>query len=191
MGNPLAADFSPYHRLPSRPWQTVRMAQITMRGNPINTVGDLPAVGSPAPAFTLTGSDLAPVSNDQFGGKPVLLNIFPSVDTPVCATSVRTFNERAAVGGVSVLCVSNDLPFAQARFCGAEGIENVKSASAFRDSFGQDYGVTIADGPFAGLLARAVVVIGSDGNVTYSELVPEIAQEPIYDAALAALGASA
>jgi thiol peroxidase len=162
-----------------------------MRGNPINTVGDLPAVGSPAPAFTLTGSDLAPVSNDQFGGKPVLLNIFPSVDTPVCATSVRTFNERAAAGGVSVLCVSNDLPFAQARFCGAEGIENVKSESAFRDSFGQDYGVTIADGPFAGLLARAVVVIGADGTVTYSELVPEIAEEPNYDAALAALGASA
>lgn len=166
------------------------MAQITMRGNPINTVGDLPAVGSPAPAFTLTGSDLAPVSNDQFGGKPVLLNIFPSVDTPVCATSVRTFNERAAAGGVSVLCVSNDLPFAQARFCGAEGIENVQSASAFRDSFGQDYGVTIADGPFAGLLARAVVVIGADGNVAYEELVPEIAQEPNYDAALAALSAS-
>ena len=162
-----------------------------MRGNPINTVGELPAVGSPAPAFTLTGSDLAPVSNDQFGGKPVLLNIFPSVDTPVCATSVRTFNERAAAGGLSVVNVSKDLPFAQARFCGAEGIENVQTASAFRDSFGQDYGVTIADGPFAGLLARAVVVIGADGNVAYSELVPEIAQEPDYDAALAALKASA
>jgi thiol peroxidase len=158
-----------------------------MRGNPINTVGELPAVGSPAPAFTLTGSDLGPVSNDQFHDKPVLLNIFPSVDTPVCATSVRTFNERAAAGGLSVLCVSNDLPFAQARFCGAEGIENVKTASGFRDSFGKDYGVTIADGPFAGLLARAVVVIGADGNVTYSELVPEIANEPNYDAALAAL----
>ena len=158
-----------------------------MRGNPINTVGDLPAVGASAPAFTLVGSDLAPVSSEQLHGKPVLLNIFPSVDTPVCATSVRTFNERAAAGGLSVLCVSNDLPFAQARFCGAEGIENVQSASAFRDSFGQDYGVTIADGPFAGLLARAVVVIGADGNVAYSELVPEIAQEPNYDAALAAL----
>ena len=169
----------------------MRMAQITMRGNPINTVGELPAVGSSAPAFTLTGSDLSPVSSEQFHDKPVLLNIFPSVDTPVCATSVRTFNERAAAGGVSVLCVSNDLPFAQARFCGAEGIENVKSASAFRDSFGQDYGVTIADGPFAGLLARAVVVIGADGNVTYAELVPEIANEPNYDAALAALSASA
>jgi thiol peroxidase len=169
----------------------VRMAQITMRGNPINTVGELPAVGAAAPAFTLTGSDLGTVNSEQFHGKPVLLNIFPSVDTPVCATSVRTFNERAATGGLSVVCVSNDLPFAQARFCGAEGIENVQSASAFRDSFGQDYGVTIADGPFAGLLARAVVVIGADGNVAYSELVPEIAQEPNYDAALSALGASA
>jgi thiol peroxidase len=166
------------------------MAQITLRGNPINTVGELPAVGSPAPGFTLTGSDLAPVSNDQFGGKPLLLNIFPSIDTPVCATSVRTFNERAAATGVPVLCVSKDLPFAQARFCGAEGIENVKTASAFRDSFGQDYGLTIADGPFAGLLARAVVVIGADGNVAYSELVPEIANEPNYDAALDALSAS-
>jgi thioredoxin-dependent peroxiredoxin len=167
------------------------MAQITMRGNPINTVGDLPGAGATAPGFHLVGSDLSEVSSDQFDGKPVLLNIFPSVDTPVCATSVRTFNERAAAGGVSVLNVSNDLPFAQARFCGAEGIENVQTASAFRDSFGKDYGVTIADGPFAGLLARAVVVVGADGNVAYSELVPEIAQEPNYDAALAALGASA
>ena len=166
------------------------MAQITMRGNPINTVGDLPAVGATAPAFTLVGSDLAPVTSEQLHGKPVLLNIFPSVDTPVCATSVRTFNERAAAGGLSVINVSKDLPFAQARFCGAEGIENVQTASAFRDNFGQDYGVTIADGPFAGLLARAVVVIGADGNVSYTELVPEIAQEPNYDAALSALNAS-
>src|SRR6201996_1616158 len=170
-----------------RAWQTVRMAQITMRGNPINTVGDLPAVGSSAPAFTLTGSDLAPVSNDQFGGKPLLLNIFPSVDTPVCALSVRTFNERAGAAGLSVLCVSKDLPFAQKRFCGAEGIENVTTASAFRDSFGEDYGITITDGPMAGLLGRAVVVIGADGNVAYAQLVPEIAEEPDYDAALAAL----
>jgi thioredoxin-dependent peroxiredoxin len=162
-----------------------------MRGNPINTAGELPAVGSPAPDFALTGGDLQPVSSDQFHGKAVLLNIFPSVDTPVCATSIRTFNERAAAGGLSVLCVSKDLPFAQGRFCGAEGIENVKTASAFRDSFGDDYGVTIVDGPFAGLLARAVVVIGADGNVAYSELVPEIANEPNYDAALAALSASA
>jgi|SRR6478672_7060160 len=163
------------------------MAQITLRGNAINTVGELPAVGSPAPGFTLTGIDLGAVSSDQFQGKAVLLNVFPSIDTPVCATSVRTFNERAAAGGATVLCVSNDLPFAQKRFCGAEGIENVTTASAFRDSFGQDYGITITDGPMAGLLGRAVVVIGADGNVAYTELVPEIAQEPDYDAALAAL----
>ncbi|SON63136.1 putative thiol peroxidase [Mycobacterium simulans] len=164
------------------------MAQITLRGNAINTVGELPAVGSSAPNFNLTGADLGPVCNEQFRGKPVLLNIFPSVDTPVCASSVRTFNERASASGVSVLCVSKDLPFAQKRFCGAEGIENVATASAFRDNFGENYGVTIADGPMAGLLARAVVVIGADGNVAYTELVPEIAQEPNYDAALAALG---
>ena len=161
------------------------MAQITLRGNPIHTVGELPAVGSPAPAFHLTGSDLGPVSSELFSGKPVVLNIFPSVDTPVCATSVLTFNERAARGGMSVVCVSKDLPFALSRFCGAEGIENVKTASAFRDSFGEDYGVTITDGPMAGLLARAIVVIGADGKVAYTELVPEIAQEPDYDAALA------
>ncbi|KWX67504.1 thiol peroxidase [Mycobacterium sp. NAZ190054] len=163
------------------------MAQITLRGNPINTVGELPTVGSAAPAFTLTGTDLGTVGTDQFGGKPLLLNIFPSVDTPVCAASVRKFNERAAAGGVSVLCVSKDLPFAQKRFCGAEGIENVTTASAFRDSFGDDFGVTITDGPMAGLLARAVVVVGADGKVAYTELVPEIGQEPDYDAALAAL----
>ena len=164
------------------------MAQITLRGNPINTVGELPSVGSPAPAFSLTGADMGAVSNEQFSGKPVVLNIFPSVDTPVCATSVRTFNERVAGGGVTVVNVSKDLPFAQKRFCGAEGIENVTTASAFRDSFGEDYGVSIADGPMAGLLARAVVVIGADGNVAYTELVPEIAHEPNYDAALAAVG---
>ncbi|WP_197381651.1 thiol peroxidase [Mycolicibacterium mengxianglii] len=163
------------------------MAQITLRGNPINTVGELPPVGAPAPAFSLTGSDLGAVSSDQFKGKPVLLNIFPSVDTPVCATSVRTFNERAAASGVSVLCVSKDLPFAQNRFCGAEGIENVTTASAFRDSFGEDFGITITDGPMAGLLGRAVVVIDADGKIAYTELVPEIGQEPDYDAALAAL----
>jgi thioredoxin-dependent peroxiredoxin len=164
------------------------MAQITLHGNPINTVGELPSVGSPAPAFNLVGTDLGAVGNDQFSGKPVVLNIFPSIDTPVCATSVRTFNERAAASGASVLCVSNDLPFAQARFCGAEGIENVKTGSAFRDNFGQSYGVSIVDGPMAGLLARAVVVVGADGKVAYTELVPEIAQEPDYDAALAAVG---
>jgi thiol peroxidase len=164
------------------------MAQITLRGNPISTVGELPAVGSAAPAFSLTGTDMGAVDSEQFRGKSLLLNIFPSVDTPVCAMSVRTFNERAAASGVTVLCVSNDLPFAQKRFCGAEGIENVTTASAFRDDFGKDYGITIADGPMAGLLGRAVVVIGADGNVAYAELVPEIATEPNYDAALAAAG---
>ena len=172
---------------PALPWQTVRVAQITLRGNPVNTVGELPAVGSQAPGFTLTGTDLDAVRGEQFRGKPLLLNIFPSVDTPVCAMSVRTFNERAAAGGFAVVCVSNDLPFAQKRFCGAEGIENVITASAFRDSFGEDYGITIADGPMAGLLARAVVVIGADGDVVYTELVPNVSNEPDYDAALAAV----
>lgn len=162
------------------------MAQITLGGKPVNTIGNLPAVGSPAPAFTLTGADLGAVSSEQFRGKPVLLNIFPSVDTGVCATSVRTFNERAAGSGLTVVCVSKDLPFALSRFCGAEGIENVTTASAFRDSFGEDYGLTITDGPMTGLLGRAVVVIDADGTVAYTELVPEIASEPDYDAALAA-----
>ena len=163
------------------------MAQITLRGNPINTVGELPAVGSAAPGFALTGTDLGTVADDQFRGKPLLLNIFPSVDTPVCSASVRKFNESAASGGVAVLCVSKDLPFAQKRFCGTEGIENVTTASAFRDTFGEDYGITITDGPMAGLLGRAVVVVGADGNVAYTELVPEIGQEPDYESALAAL----
>jgi len=163
------------------------MAQITLRGNPINTVGDLPAVGAQAPTFDLTGTDLGSVDSGSYSGKAVVLNIFPSVDTPVCAVSVRTFNQQAADTGVSVVCVSKDLPFAQKRFCGAEGIENVVTASAFRSSFGEDYGITITDGPMAGLLGRAVVVVGADGNVVYTELVPEIGQEPNYDAALAAV----
>lgn len=165
------------------------MAEITMRGNPVNTLGDLPAVGSKAPGFSLTGADLGNVTDADFAGAPVVLNIFPSIDTATCATSVRTFNQKAAEReGVNVLCVSADLPFAQSRFCGAEGIDNVKSGSTFRSSFGIDYGVNMVDGPLSGLLARAVVVVGADGNVAYTELVPEIAQEPDYDAALAALG---
>ncbi len=163
------------------------MAEITFRGNPIHTVGDLPGVGQPAPAFALTGTDLGDVKQSDFAGQPVVLNIFPSIDTQVCATSVRTFNERVADSGVNVLCVSQDLPFAAARFCGAEGIENVKTASTFRSSFGSDYGVTITDGPLAGLLARSVVVIDGAGNVAYTELVPDIAQEPNYDGALNAV----
>jgi thiol peroxidase len=164
------------------------MAEVTLRGNPVHTVGELPAVGSPAPAFSLTGPNLADVGSGDYSGRSVVLNIFPSIDTPTCATSVRTFNERAGErDGVTVLCVSNDLPFAQGRFCGAEGIENVSTASAFRSTFGNDYGVTVTDGPLAGLLARSVVVIDGDGNVAYTELVGDIANEPDYDAALSAL----
>ena len=164
------------------------MAEVTLGGNPIHTSGELPSVGSAAPDFTVVGSALGDVSKSDFVGKNLVLNIFPSVDTPTCAQSVRTFNERAAaLDDTVVLCVSADLPFAQGRFCGAEGIENVQTGSTFRSSFGADYGVTMADGPLAGVLARAVVVIGADGNVTYTQLVPEIGSEPDYDAAIAAL----
>jgi thiol peroxidase len=164
------------------------MAEITLRGNPIHTSGELPTVGAPAPAFTLTGGTLGDVTADDYAGKTLVLNIFPSIDTAVCATSVRTFNEKAAgLDNAAVLNVSADLPFAQTRFCGAEGIENVASESSFRSDFGETFGLTITDGPMAGLLGRAVVVIGADGRVAYTELVPEIAQEPDYDAALAAI----
>jgi thioredoxin-dependent peroxiredoxin len=164
------------------------MAEITFRGNPIHTVGDLPAVGSPAPAFTLTGLDLSDVTVGDFAGRNLVLNIFPSIDTAVCASSVRTFNERAAaLDDTAVLNVSADLPFAMGRFCGAEGIENVQSASVFRSDFGDTYGVKITEGPLAGLMSRAVVVVNGEGVVTYTEQVPEIGQEPDYDSALAAL----
>jgi thioredoxin-dependent peroxiredoxin len=164
------------------------MAEITFRGNPIHTVGDLPAVGSPAPAFTLTGLDLSDVTVADFAGKNLVLNIFPSVDTAVCATSVRTFNQRAAaLDNTTVLNVSADLPFAMGRFCGAEGIDNVQSASVFRSDFGDTYGVKITEGPLAGLMSRAVVIVNGDGVVSYTEQVPEIGQEPDYDSALAAL----
>jgi thioredoxin-dependent peroxiredoxin len=164
------------------------MAEITFRGNPIHTVGDLPAVGSPAPAFTVTGGDLSDITLGDFYGQQLVLNIFPSIDTAVCAASVRAFNEKAAGReGVTVLNVSADLPFAQGRFCGAEGIEGVKNGSVFRSDFGEMYGVTMAESPLRGLLSRAVVVVDPEGNVAYTEQVPEIAQEPNYDAALAAL----
>ncbi len=164
------------------------MAEITLGGNPVHTSGDLPTVGSSAPSFSLVGADLGEYDASEFAGKNVILNIFPSIDTPTCATSVRRFNERAAgMDETVVLCVSADLPFAMGRFCGAEGIANVKVGSTFRSDFGSDYGVTLTDGKLQGVLARAVVVIGPDGNVKYTELVPEIAQEPDYDAALAAL----
>ena len=165
------------------------MAQTALRGNPVSTAGDLPAVGSAAPAFTLTGDDLGPISLEDFAGQRVVLNIFPSVDTPTCAQSVRTFNERAgSLDNTTVLSVSADLPFAQKRFCGAEGIESVKNASTFKSaSFMNDYGVGMTDGPLEGLCARAVVVVDESGNVARAQLVGEIADEPDYDAAIGAL----
>jgi len=166
------------------------MASITLKGNPINTNGDLPKVGAAAPAFSLTKVDLSDVGLDAFAGKTVVLNIFPSIDTPVCAASVRRFNaEVNKLADTVVLCASADLPFAHKRFCGAEGLDNVLSVSDLRDKgFGERYGVKVVDGPLAGLLARAVVVI-KGGKVTYTQLVPEIAEEPNYDAAIAAVKA--
>ncbi len=162
------------------------MAQITLKGNPINTSGNLPAVGSDAPDFLLTKTDLSDVSLKDFSGKNVILNIFPSIDTPVCATSTRKFNEDASnLDNTVVVCVSADLPFAHGRFCGAEGIENVVSTSQLRNSdFGSNYGCKIVDGPLAGLLSRAIVVVDGNGKVAYTEQVPEIAQEPNYEAAM-------
>lgn len=164
------------------------MAKITLKGNPVNTNADLPTKGAKAPDFKLTGADLADVGLADFAGKTVILNIFPSIDTPTCATSVRKFNAEAnAQDGVVVLCASADLPFAQKRFCGAEGLDKVKTVSDMRDKgFGDRYGVKIVDGPLAGLLARAVVVVGKDGAVRYTQLVGEIADEPDYAAALQA-----
>lgn len=165
------------------------MAQTAFQGNPVQTSGELPASGGPAPAFELTGTDLSDVTSAGLQGRRVVLNIFPSVDTGVCATSVRKFNELAAgLENTTVVCASADLPFALGRFCGAEGIENVVAASSFRSGFGGDYGVTMTDGPLRGLLARSVVVLDADGSVLHTELVPEITQEPDYDAAVAALG---
>ena len=165
------------------------MAKITLKGNPINTCGTLPAVGSQAADFVLTKTDFADVSLQNFTGKKIVLNIFPSIDTPVCATSVRRFNAEAVkLNNAVVLCVSVDLPFAHQRFCGAEGLEKVIPVSELRKrKFGEDYGVRIIDGPLAGLLSRAVVVIDEQGKVIYTEQVLEIAQEPNYEAALKVL----
>lgn len=163
------------------------MATTKFKGNTVNTAGDLPATGSAAPSYTLTGADLGDVESSN-NGRRTVLNIFPSVDTGVCAASVRKFNELASsLENTDVVCVSKDLPFALARFCGAEGIENVTATSAFRSSFGTDYGVEMVDGPMKGLLARSVVVVDADGKVAYTELVPEITTEPDYDSALKAL----
>ena len=164
------------------------MARVTLKGNPVNTVGELPAVGTQAPDFELVTTDLSTVSLADFKGSKLILNIFPSVDTPTCATSIRKFNQSAtSLEGVKVLCVSADLPFAAGRFCGAEGIKNVQTGSTFRSTFGNSYGVTFSDGPIQGLLSRAVVVVNEAGVVLHTEQVAETADEPNYQAALAAL----
>jgi thiol peroxidase len=169
------------------------MASITLKGNECHTCGDLPAVGSTAPEFKLIGNDLSESTIASFDGRNVVLNIFPSLDTPVCATSVRQFNQKAAAtGNTAVVNVSMDLPFAHKRFCESEGIDNVTNLSAFRSpEFGQDYGVLITDGPLQGLFARAIVVINDRNEVVHTQLIPEIAQEPDYDAALAAISQTA
>lgn len=165
------------------------MAQITLKGNPVNTNGNLPQKGQSLPDFQLVRNDLSMASAADYKGKRLVLNIFPSIDTGVCATSVRKFNEKAAsLNNTAVLCVSRDLPFAQARFCGAEGINNAETLSDFRSgSFGKDLGVEMTDGPLQNLLSRAVVVTDENGVVLHSEQVSDIVDEPNYDAALAVL----
>jgi thioredoxin-dependent peroxiredoxin len=165
------------------------MATITLGGNPINTSGKLPKTGSKAPQFQLVKNDLSIASLEDFAGSKLVLNIFPSVDTGTCAASVRHFNESASkLENTKVLCISRDLPFAQKRFCGAEGLENVINLSDFKTgNFGKDYGLEILDGPLAGLSSRVVIVLDENGVVQYAEQVPEIADEPNYDAALASL----
>ena len=165
------------------------MASITLGGNPINTIGELPKVGTKAPEFQLVKNDLSITELSNYKGSKVILNIFPSIDTGTCATSVRTFNAKASsLENTKVLCISRDLPFAQKRFCGAEGLENVINLSDFKNgTFGKDYGLEIIDGPLAGLHSRAIVVIDENGTVKYTEQVSEIANEPNYEEALAAL----
>lgn len=165
------------------------MATVTLKGNTIHTLGNLPRKGAMAPNFKLVKSDLSVASLSDYKGSKVVLNIFPSIDTGTCAQSVRQFNKEAAeLKGTKILCISKDLPFAQGRFCGAEGIQNVETLSDFRDgNFGKAYNVEFIDGPLQGLLSRAVVVIADNGEVLYSEQVPEIVDEPNYKAALEAL----
>jgi thioredoxin-dependent peroxiredoxin len=165
------------------------MAQTKLGDTTVNTNANLPAVGSAAPDFTLVGLDLKEVGLKDYAGKNIVLNIFPSIDTRVCATSVREFNKRASsLDNTVVLCISKDLPFAFSRFCGAEGIDKVVSLSDFRNKgFSKNYGVELVDGGFEGLDARAIVVIDNKGKIAHTELVPSIGQEPNYDAALAAV----
>ncbi len=162
------------------------MSVTAFKGNGVETLGQVPAVGSKAPDFTLVDNGLAEVNLASFSGKKKVLNIFPSIDTGVCATSVRTFNQKAAgLENTVVLNISKDLPFAQKRFCGAEGIENAPTLSAFRSSFAQDYGLELLGSPLKGLTARAVIVLDENNTVNYVEVVPEITTEPNYEAALA------
>ncbi|CAM4264505.1 thiol peroxidase [Flavobacterium terrigena] len=165
------------------------MSTVTLGGNPVHTNATLPAVGSVAPQFQLVANDLSDVTLQDYKGQRVILNIFPSIDTATCATSVRTFNKMANdLENTKVLCISRDLPFAQKRFCGSEGLENVVNLSDFRDgSFGNDYGLTLTDSALKGLHARAIVVVDENGVVSHTELVSEIANEPNYEAALKAL----
>ncbi|MDE6270956.1 MAG: thiol peroxidase [Muribaculaceae bacterium] len=165
------------------------METVYLQGTPCHTYGSMPAVGEKAPCYTLVDKDLKEISCKDFLDRRVVLNIFPSLDTPVCAASVRRFNvEAAGLENTSVICVSMDLPFAMERFCSANGIENVEVASAFRSPlFSQEYGLQIVDGPLAGLLARAIIVLDEDRKVIYSQLVEEITNEPDYEAAIAAL----
>ncbi len=165
------------------------MATVTLKGNEIQTNGSLPEVNSKAPNFNLVGADLSHKSLQDYEGKKLILNIFPSVDTGTCATSVRTFNKQASeLENTKVLCISRDLPFAQSRFCGAEGIENVEMLSDFvTGDFGKNYGLEFTNGPLTGLHSRCIVVINEKGEVTYAEQVPEIVDEPNYDKALKAL----
>ena len=164
------------------------MAKTSFGGTPVNTVGDLPAPGKSLPTFSLTAGNLQEFGNADLAGKRIVFNIFPSVDTPTCATSVRTFNQLASsLDNTVVYCVSADLPFAQGRFCGSEGLTNVSNASSFRTDFGTAFGVGLNEGAFSGLLARAVIVVDENGTVLHTELVSDIANEPNYEAAINAL----
>jgi len=165
------------------------MAKVTLGGNPVHTSGTLPEIGSKTPDFKLTTTDLSSKSLSDYAGHNLVLNIFPSVDTGTCATSIREFNKAAStLENTKVLCISKDLPFAMARFCGAEGLDNVESLSDFKDgNFGKTYGLEFTDGAFEALLSRCVIVVDTEGNVTHTEQVSEIADEPNYEAALNAL----
>ena len=164
------------------------MAQIALHGNAVHTVGKLPEIGSSVKNFDLINVDLKSKTNTDFSGKRMIFNIFPSIDTGICAASARKFNEEASgLNNTVVINVSRDLPFALSRFCAAEGLDNVETLSDFRGTFGEDYGVTMSDSPMQGLLSRAVIIADENGKVLYTEQVPEIAQEPNYDNALNAL----